>query len=1114
MNINSSVLKSDQIQRGFASPRKYFSSAPKLNIGMTVTKRLLLVTCLFASLGHIALAQTAAITGSIKDQTGGAISGVQVTATQTATAQKRSATTDESGNYVISLLPIGDYEVAAAQSGFKKGLRTIQLRVGDRSSVDFTLAIGNQAETIEVTSAPSLVQTQSSSTGAVVENKRIEEVPLNGRQFQNLALLVPGTTDPPQGSSLGFRGGINVAGTRAEMTGFTLDGVDIVENLVKAISFKPSVDMIQEFKVDTSTYSAEYGRTAGGQVRATTKSGTNQLHGTLFEFVRNSAFDAKNFFDPATAPIPGFRRNNFGGTVGGPIVKNRTFIFGDLESLISRQAQTRTASVPTTAQLNGDFTGFKTLVNPFGGTPFAGNILPASLISPVSEKIIEQYPAPNLTGNAVRNYVSSPTDVHNNHQFTVRLDHRFSDSNNINGRYSFDNDFELDPFDVFSGISNLPFYGRDDYQRAQSASITDTHIFTPTLVGQLTLGYNRFKQIRTNVSHDNFPNIWGIQGTTTNLNEESGGVPAVLVTGYDSLGKSNLPSDRVDTTYQVIPSLTYTRGGHTLKFGGDFNHYSTMRLNNGGGLGSYTFSGQYTGNSVADLLLGYPNKASRALGDTRNPMFNEAYAAYLQDDWKITKRLTLNLGVRYDLMTPLRSADDRLVSFDPATGSILLAGNPSVRRDIGSLINPASPAYNASLAALASNIKIVNLGTSNTYTFSKHDVAPRLGLAYRLFGSDRLVLRTGYGIFYNELLGQYGQTGWNTFPYFISQTFNGATTVPNLTIANPFGGSAAATISPAAIMQNWKTGYVQSYNVGIQASPFRDVVLDIGYAGSASTHLPSTTNINQPSPSPTGSVASRRPFPQFGNISYLDSSASANFNSLQVLIERRFSKGLELAATYTWSKSLDTVGDGSGDVSAPPYAFNVRGTMYGPSSFDERQRLVLSYVYELPFGAGNRFLGGTRGIARSLVSGWELSGIGTFQSGRPYTVSISADRSNTGGSNIDRPIVVANPNQVAGGQTVDHWFNTAAFALPALGTEGNLGRNTLVGPRYDEVDFSVIKNTRIREGKNLQFRAEIFNLLNHPNFDLPNHTIDSVQAGGIFTAEASRQIQLALKLVF
>ena len=391
-------------------------------------RRSLLAAGVFLTFAQVALAQTAAISGVVRDQTGGTISGVQVTATQSATAQKRTTKTDKNGGFVISLLPIGEYQVAAAQTGFKTDVRTVELRVGDRSSLDFNLAIGNVSEQILVTSEVPLIQSESSSTGAVVDNKRIEEVPLNGRQFQNLALLVPGTTDPAPGSSLGFRGGINVAGTRAEMTGFTLDGVDIVENLVKALSFKPSVDMIQEFKVDTSTYSAEYGRTAGGQVRATTKSGTNEIHGTVFEFVRNSAFDAKNFFDAPADPIPGFRRNNFGATTGGPIAKNRTFFFGGWESLISRQAQTRTASVPTLSALSGNFAGLKTVLNPATGTAFQGNVIPSSLISPVSAKIIKEYPAPNLSGSSVRNYLSTPTDVRNVHQFTTRIDHRVTET--------------------------------------------------------------------------------------------------------------------------------------------------------------------------------------------------------------------------------------------------------------------------------------------------------------------------------------------------------------------------------------------------------------------------------------------------------------------------------------------------------------------------------------------------------------------------------------------------------------------------------------------------------------------------------------------------------------
>jgi len=1087
----------------------------ELNSGLMFLKKLSLATGLWVSLGHLAFAQTAAITGTVRDQSGGAIAGAQITATQSATNEKRSATTDRTGNYVISLLPIGPYDVTAAVSGFKTEQRTVELHVSDRSTVDFALTIGSVSEKIVVTSGASLVQSESSSTGEVVDNKRIEEVPLNGREFQNLAELVPGVNDPAFGSSLGFRGGINIDGAREEENGFLLDGVDIVENVVKSVALRPSVDFVDEFKVDTGTYSAEFGIFGGGQVRATTKSGTNLVHGTLFEFLRNSAFDAKNFFDPITAPIPGFRRNDFGGTIGGPIKKNRTFIFGGEESFISRQAETRDASVPTLANLQGNFAGSKSIIDPSTGAPFPGNIIPASDISPVSAKIIQQYPAPNLVGGTVgKNYVSTPEDINNVNQFTTKVDHLISDKDHLSGRYIFYNDYELDPFDVFSGITNLPFYGRDDYQRSQNAAISDTHIFTSSLVGELTLGYLRYHQLRENVSHENWPELWGIQGTTTNLPPDAGGVPAVLVTGYDSLGKTNLPTDRVDTNYSLTPSLTWNHGAHTIKVGGTGNNYSTMRLNNGNGLGTYTFSGQYSGNSVADLLLGIPSKASRALGDSRDPMFSGAYALYIQDDWKVSKNLTLNLGLRYDLQSNLRSADDRLVNMNLVTGAIQLEGNPGTRRDIGSVINPDSAAYIPAIAKAASGISFVNLGTSNIYSFSKDDFTPRIGLAYRLLGNDKLVLRTGFGIFLNDLLGQYGQSGWNSFPYFVSQTFNGNATVPNLNIADPFAGTGASTISPQAIMDHWRSSYIKTYNFGIQYSPFHNVLVDVGYAGSDSTHLPATLNINQPAPSPTGSVASRRPYPQYGNISYTDSSATANYNSLQALIEKRYSSGLEIALSYTWSKSLDTVGDGTGDTSAPPYTYYWRQTMYGPSSFNVPQRVVLSYVYLLPFGAGRKYLATTNRLTNGLIGGWQLSGIGTFESGRPFTELIEGDQNNTGGSDIDRPNVIGNPFAVPSGKGPNKWFNTAAFALPAFGTDGNVGRNTLVGPRFDSLDVSLIKNNRIGETKSIQLRAEVFNSLNHVNFDLPYNTVDSAQDGQIYSAEASRQIQIALKFIF
>ncbi len=511
-------------------------------------KRLLLACCVTVMfLASVAFAQsiTATVTGTVKDQTGAVLPGVEVSATNKSTALKRSVATNERGEYVLPLLPIGEYDVAAELPGFRAEVRqNIVLQVDARISVNFQLQVGELTEKLLVTESAPLVQSETSSVGAVVENKRIVELPLNGREFQNLTLLIPGTANPAQGSTLGFRGGISVAGARENMTSFTLDGVDIVNGLMKMVSFKPSIDTIQEFKVQTSTYSAEYGRTAGGQVTVSTKQGTNQLHGTLFHFLRNSALDAKNFFDPANDPIPGFIRNNFGGTAGGPIVKNQTFFFGNYEGTLVRQAITRTAAVPTPEMIEGDFSKLGTVIrDPLTGQAFLGNIIPRSRINSVGQTIARTYPKPNLPGQDARNFVSTPKDLHDIHQFTVRIDHRLSDKNSVFGRYSFNNDYEIDPFDIFSGITNLPGYGRIDDQRAMSAAIVDTYVFSPSLIGELRLGYNRYKQIRTQIVLDDIPARWGIAGTTKSTNPRDLGYPAVRVTGYDSIGK-NQPSLR------------------------------------------------------------------------------------------------------------------------------------------------------------------------------------------------------------------------------------------------------------------------------------------------------------------------------------------------------------------------------------------------------------------------------------------------------------------------------------------------------------------------------------------------------------------------------------------
>lgn len=495
------------------------------------------------------------------------------------------------------------------------------------------------------------------------------------------------------------------------------------------------------------------------------------------------------------------------------------------------------------------------------------------------------------------------------------------------------------------------------------------------------------------------------------------------------------------------------------------------------------------------------------------------YAGYLQDDWKVTSRLTFNLGVRYDRFTPIVSAMDRQSSFNRLTGAIEIAGTANLRRDISRPdLNLGGPDYSPDLAKLAQTVTMVDTGKRSMNTQDRADFAPRVGFAYRVLDNDRLVLRTAYGLFYSELYLNSGGLGiGRNYPFKVSQTFNANVTTPNITIDNPFPvGLGAATISPTSIRKNFRSGYVQQYNFGFQYQPLRDLVFDVSYVGSQSRKLDRTMNINQAVLGP-GSIASRRPFPTFGNISYLEPAANAFFNSLQVGVQRRYAQGLTLLTAYTWSKSIDDNSgwSGAGDNGQAQDNHNLVRSMRGLSNFDVRHRLAFSYIYELPMGSGKRLMGNAKGIGNWLVSGWEISGITTLQSGSPFTVVSSADISNTGNTGNDRPNLVGEPKLPRGERSVDRWFNTAAFRVPDRGTFGNVGRDTVLGPGLHNWDVSLIKNTRLGEGKNVQFRAEGFNIANHPQFSIPRSDVSSLQFGKIFsTAVFSRQIQLGLKLIY
>jgi outer membrane receptor protein involved in Fe transport len=1023
------------------------------------------------------------------------------------------------GRFRFSAAASGQIELTAERSGFQKLIqRGFDLQVDQRASLDLPLKAGQISETVEINSEASPLQTESASVGTVISQEKIVRLPLNGREFQQLALLVPGAVPAAQGSSLSFRGGFNVNGARESSNQFLLDGVDDNNSSANQFTFRPSVDMIQEFKVQTSSYSAEFGRGAGAQVNIITKSGTNKYHGNVFEFLRNSRFDAKNFFD-LPGQTPPFKRNQFGGTFGGPLPflhfgeggrvfdsgKNRTFFFFSYEGLRLRQGVTRTASVPTLLQREGNFSGAiirdpQILTGLCQATPaipmpgvnyqaacFPNGIIPANRINPIGLAIARAYPLPNNPSDPVRNLVSTLSRPQDADQYSLRVDHRFTESANVFFRYSVNQDQQIDVFDSLVGTinTNLPGFGRDDNQLTKSVSFSYTQIINAKTVNEFRFGYNFLKQIRAPENKTDFVTQLGLTGLSSD--PRTFGFPAFRITGFDPLGNNvQLPQERSDSTYQIVDNISLQRGAHTIKAGLDLRPFRSENFNPGSSRGDFRFTGTYTNNGLADLLLGLIAQDTRGVGSAERVRLQDSYGFYVQDDWKVSRRLTFNLGLRYELNPALTEPDNLLSNFDVATRSIIIAGQNG-------------------------------LG-SNVYDTDKNNFAPRFGFAFQPFGDGKTVIRGGYGIYYdlpivgNELGGIYGNP-----PFRSTSTFNGNRDNP-ISLNNPFPAASqgAATLSPTGVQRDLQTSYLQNFSLGIQREIFKDTVVEVAYVGNKGTNLLRNRNINQ-AVLGTGSIASRRPFAGFGNIPYRESSANSIYHSLQARAEKRFSDGFTFLVSYTFAKSID---DSSGvpasiaSTNNPQNSFDLRAER-GLSEFDVRHRFVASFIYELPFGKGKQFLSG--GIIAQIFGNFEIAGIVVSQTGRPFTPRISSDRSNTGQLQ-DRPNIVGNPR-------IDNpdpalWFNTAAFALPIAGTSviagtfGNAGRNILTGPGFHNTDIALVKRIKFGETRNLELRGEVFNLLNTPNFDLPNTFADSNQFGKIFSAGPARQIQFGIKFDF
>ncbi len=1087
--------------------------------------------------GEIAIAQTTAtIVGAVTDATGALVPNTRITVVHKATGVTRAALTNVTGAYVVPLLPVGEYTVTAEAAGFKKEtVAGIVLQVNQESRVDLELEVGSAAETVNVTAQGQALQTESAVVGQVVDNRYTTQIPLNGRDFAQLVLLVPGTATRPGGfeqtvgAATGSLGSGVAIGGRDNQNNFTLDGAGNNARQFGNIAVKPSVDAIQEFKVQTNSYSAEMGQAAFGQISLITKSGTNSLRGSLFEFWRNDVFDARNFFLPKPSRL---NRNQFGGAVGGPILKNRAFFFANYEGNRERRGVEVTRSVPIQAWRDGDFSGIAglTLRDPQTGEPFAGNRIPTSRYSQAAKAALTMWPAqnfgtPNVT--TTNNLLITSPNRYSDDQFTVKSDWELTSNNRLSGR------FTRAAHDQTT-VGGLPGFELFIPPRNKVALLSWTRIFTPRLLGEFRGSFTRseFVQCSANCYKEGVFAQFGINHQLAGSQFE--GAPSLTFSNITltTFGDDDFNYQRdISNEFNYAGNLTWTRGSHTLKGGFNLTRYQQNTPGPVTGLrrGSFNFRGDFTGQAFADLLLGYPFTASRVVGKGVETGRSWWHGYFFQDDWRVSRRLTLNFGLRYEYISPLVDNLDRRSTFWPLSNDYNRPETPQVV--------VADPKYCSTTArpcaGAADVLHLEGVSRRAVYGADRNNFAPRFGFAFSLDANT--VIRGGYGIFYTN-----SQSFLNNFvinrrqpPFAETQAITSSTATPQINISDPFAGaSAALVIATQNINPDFREGYTQQWNLSIQRKLPGGVNLETGYVGNKGTKLGELAFYNVPTPGPTATIQARRPFPGWGTALSLDSYVTSNYNSLQVKATKHTSSGMSLLGAYTWAKSIDLSSErGSGDRGGgfDTGGGNVRdrnGYSRGLSGFDVRHRLVLSSVYELPLGHGKALLRNAPSGVSRVVGGWELSGILLFQGGFPTTATMSADVNGDGIA--DRPDFVApvqynprNPNcyivdarNSACGSSLQSFVDLPTGSLRF----GSAGRNILIGPGIFNADAGLSKNTRFGPDSryNVQFRWEVFNLLNRANFNQPARVtnVTSPRFGTITSAGRAREMQFGLRFEF
>jgi len=1057
------------------------------------------MVCLVSPSHTAAQSFSATLTGQIIDSSGAAVPGVAVTVTVVATNRSHVARTSAEGLYVVPNLVPGSYRLTAEATGFKQVQRSgITLEVDQVARLDLTLEVGVVTEVIEVTSQAPLINTETGAKGQVITTAEINDLPLNGRDFSELAFLTPGVVDIAEGGANAGFAAIN--GGRADGVNFVVDGMNNRSNRAGDPIVRPSVDAVLEFKVQTSAYAADYGAVGSGVINVALRGGTNQFHGTAYEFVRNDIFDARGFFDQDKSKL---RRNQFGGTLGGPVKlpsrifgpaaysgKDRTFFFFSYEGLRERRGNTLIGSVPPEAYRRGDFSASPVAIrNPFANNaPFANKQIPASMFHPLASKLMQFYPLPNRAGG--NNFVASLVDESNSNNFIAKLDQRVGSRNTLALHYITGPNKGANPY----GLSAVPGFGNTNANGSHQAAIRLTSILSPVVVNELRLGFARSKSYSNWRSDD--PALLELAKALSGVSSEKiAGVPRTTVTGYDQLGHlAAQPVELTVNTYQVYDAVSVTKGRHFVRAGADIVRTQFFQLFNNNARGTMTFNGIWTQQSaslrepVADLLLGLLNTSNRLLNSKTNYLFSTTYGLFVQDDFRVAPKLTLNLGLRYDLLMPPVEKFNQFTNFIPSVGRIVMSGEAGFPRAL----------------------------VENHYL----NFAPRFGFAWRPLKSNKLVLRGGFGVFYaNSTQNALRQLLAKNYPYSVVENYSRVTTNPlALTLSNPFPAniaSASAGTSTAGVQFDAPASYLQQYNLTIERALGRGIAFEIGYVGSVGHHLSRRYDLNQPDRSLPGAP---RPFPVFtGGIQYVGFGSNSNYNGLQTTLRKNFSNGMGFRANFVWSKSLDDASavmgagvPGLGDPGGAQDSRNLR-LERGMSGYNRPRVFTLDYSYLLPFGKGRRWLNRS-GPANWLLGGWQTNGIVRLMDGQPFSVTVANYNYLAGEA--------SRPDRLGSGKldnpSVERWFNVADFQAVPTGAFrfGTSGRNILLGPGRKQVDLSLMKNFVFSEQRRLQLRWEVFNAPNTANFGLPVHDIDVPNAATLSRVNAGRVMQLALKYLF